>query len=169
MTNSDSPNQLTIKNYIPAFAWGLVGAFLLMLILMTHVLFRDGAPDGHSVIFIEVLFGAFWIGGIAAAAHCFSQPVLKLQADGDGVRVVLRYPWKTVRLRYSYGDINEATVFETKDSEGDAYFIARVWFNDGREIDLAEGHDRARCDGVLSDFRRIADSAGGLQSENPKN
>ncbi|MFH1378008.1 MAG: hypothetical protein ABIH86_04580 [Planctomycetota bacterium] len=151
---------MTVKNIVPAFAWAIVAAFLLMLILMTYVLFRDGAPDGNSAVFIEVLFGAFWLGGIAAAAHCFSHPILDFTADGDGIRVVLRYPWKTVRLRYSFGDINESMVFETKDSEGDMYYLARIWFKDGREIDLAEGNDRARCDKVLSEFRRIAGEVG---------
>lgn len=130
--------------------WGIATAFLAVLIAMSYVLLRDGAPEGYPESLVMGLFLLFWAGGIGAAGYAYSHPRVEATVEPGTVRVVRRYPLRTRRDVYGPGDLGEARVVETKDSDGDPYFVLRLSTLSGDTIDLAEGHSREECDAALA-------------------
>lgn len=143
------------RNCSGGFVWGFSIVWLSMLSAMTLVVYRDGPPPSTSLEITLAVFVFFWLGGIglalfAASKHCF---YLKLD-DENRVFATWRYPFHVVRRSYKKDDLRAAEVVASQDSEGDAYYFARVPSSDGMVLDLAEGHSRARCEHVCGLFNQ---------------
>lgn len=141
------------RNHVARYRWGFMGFFMIGLLAMSYVLFRDGPPPGYSYLGIWAIVALFWIGGLGASAFVASKACTTLTVAADGtIQCVHRYPFhRDVRI-FAATDIRCAEVVKTRDNEGDPYFIARLELRDGSQIDIGEGHDRDTCESIRSRF-----------------
>ncbi len=143
---------MTFSNRGAVLTWCFAFVWWLMLLAMSWVFVRDGAPDGYSPELVLLIMGFFWMGGLCLAVFASSQPCYWVKVfAGQGIQVVWRYPFKRVRCYISIDDISLPTVVTGTDSEGDPYFYARLSCA-GRVIDLKEGHDPDTCKQVCARF-----------------
>jgi len=120
---------------------------------MTYVVLRDGPPAGTSVPMIALIMSAFWICGIGLGAFISTRPCFFVTVNqGGSVTATWRYPHKVVRKVLQATSVKPATVINSRDSEGDPYFYARVIAIGGESIDIAEGHNRAACEQACERF-----------------
>lgn len=149
--------KATIRNRSAAFLWGFTSVWMAMLIAMTWVLHRDGAPAGYSTSLVMAVLGAFWLAGAALVWFAISNPCLVISIDTQGVvHAAWRYPHRVVRRSFVSADLTPARVVDDKDSEGDPYFFARSETVDGRySLNLAESHDRSHCERVCTTFSEL--------------
>lgn len=149
------------RNRKAAFLWGFMAVWLGMLIVFTGLFLRDGVPAGQSLpLFVGVL-AVFWIGGLGAAAHVLTQPLIEVRVVATGeVQVRRRYPWRVVERRYPRGAPRRATLVEGRDSDNDPYFRARLDLPEGDHVDLWEGHDREQAQTEVDRFHRQTRSTG---------
>ncbi len=150
---------MVFANRIAAFLWGFALVWLLMLILFTRLLVRDGPPDGTTFEFMWAIIALFWIGGIALASYALDKPCYFVSVEPDGqVKFTWQYPHRRVRSRIATAQLSPPHVVETEDDEGNPYFVARLDLPDGRAFRLAEGHDRARCEQACARFAGAVDA-----------
>ena len=144
---------MTFSNRGALFSWGFCLIWWLMLLAMSWVFVRDGAPDGYAPELLLLVMGFFWMGGLVLAVFACSQPCYRVKVfAGEGIQVVWRYPFKRVRCYITIDDISPPTVVTGTDSEGDPYFYARLKLGE-LMVNLAEGHDRHACELVCNQFR----------------
>jgi hypothetical protein len=140
------------------FVWGFAALWLAMLALMTWVLFTKGPPEGYSMPVTAMIMGVFWIAGAGLAAYVAAKPCIRVRVGRGGrVEIVHRYPLRRVRRTVPASQVGAATVVESKDSDGDPYFHARITLDGSAPVDIAEGHDRAACERVCERFNRAID------------
>ena len=143
----------TFQNRIALFLWGFAAVWLTILVAMTYVVLRDGPPDGNSVPMAVLVMSAFWICGIGLGAFISTKPCFFVTVDQRGnVTVTWRYPHKVVRKVLRAASVKPAVVINSRDSEGDPYFYARVVSSGGESIDIAEGHNRSVCEQACERF-----------------
>lgn len=143
---------MTFSNRGAVLTWGFAFAWWGMLLAMSWVFVRDGAPDGYTPELLLLVMGFFWMGGLVLAVFACSQPCFRVKVfAGEGILVVWSYPFKSLSCYISIDEINLPTVVTGTDSEGDPYFYARLSCG-GRVIDLKEGHDVDACKQVCEQF-----------------
>lgn len=143
----------TFQNRIALFLWGFAAVWLTILVAMTYVVLRDGPPDGSSVPMVVLVMSAFWICGIGLGGFIATKPCFFVTVDqGTSVTATWRYPHKVVRKVLRATSVKPAAVINSRDSEGDPYFYARVISIDGESIDIAEGHNRSVCEQACERF-----------------
>lgn len=148
------------RNRTAAFVWGFMAIWLAMLIAFTGLFLRDGAPAGHSPLFMVGVLAVFWIGGIGAAGYAASLCLIEVRVAALGVvRVRRRYLWRVEERNYGRQAALRATLVEGRDSDNDPYFRARLQLPEGDAIDLWEGHDRDQAQAEVERFRRSSGSA----------
>ena len=76
--------------------------------------------------------------------------------EPGAVRVVRRYPFRTRRDTYGANELGEARVVESRDSDGDPYFVVRLSTLSGDTIDLAEDHSQEACDAALAELEQAS-------------
>ncbi|NTV96015.1 MAG: hypothetical protein HGA75_11475 [Thiobacillus sp.] len=151
--------KTVFQNRTALFGWVLSALFLLFVAAMTYVLLRDGPPPGYPWPAPAILMGLFWLFGLAGAGYCASKPCLTVTAGQASTLVVVRrYPFGREERRVPLAEVEPARVIESRDDDGDPYFQARAELNDGSRLDLAEGHDRARCESVCARFNQALSS-----------
>jgi hypothetical protein len=144
------------KNCSSAFLWGFSVVWLFMLLVMTYVVHRDGPPNNHTPILTWSAVGFFWLGGIALAFFSASKPCFELRVESQKrVSATWRYPLRVVRRSFIKSQLCPAQVVESRDSEGDPYYIARVMTSDGTALDIQEGHRRSNCENACSQFNDL--------------
>ena len=144
---------MQFKNRIIFFLWGFSFSFMLFVVAMSYVLWRDGPPAGHSLLFMLSVFAVFWMAGLGLCGHAVDQPAIDATVLADGqLRVTWRYPFRAVRKHYPRATVACAQLVEGKDGEGDPYFYSRLLLPDGASIDIAEGHDREVCEKECARF-----------------
>ena len=143
---------MTFSNRGAMLSWCFALVWWLMLLAMSWVFVRDGAPDGYSPELVLLIMGFFWMGGLCLAVFACYQPCYWVKVfAGEGMQVVWRYPLKRVRCYIVIEDISPPTVVTGTDSEGDPYFYARLMLEE-LVVNLAEGHDRQACERVCKQF-----------------
>ena len=143
---------MTFSNRGAIFSWVFSLIWWLMLLAMSWVFVRDGAPDGYAPELLLLVMGFFWMGGLVLVVFACSQPCYRVKVfAGEGILVVWRFPLKRVSCYIPIDEINLPTVVTGTDSEGDPYFYARLSCG-GRVIDLKEGHDVDACKQVCAQF-----------------
>jgi hypothetical protein len=142
---------MQVKNNMAVAYWIIVSLFMAVIVAMTHVLLRDGPPAEHSAPFMIAVIALFWAFGLGAIGYAFSKPRVLVRIGHARITVTLRYLFKTLRHTYGYDQVRHAGIVESKDSEGDPHFTARITMMDGRTIELNEG-SREVCERVLSQF-----------------
>lgn len=143
---------MTFSNRGAVLTWGFALAWWAMLLAMSWVFVRDGAPEGYAPELLLLVMVFFWMGGLVLAVFVSSTPCYRVKVfAGQGMQVTWRYPFKCVRCYISIDDISLPTVVTGADSEGDPYFYARLNCAD-RVIDLKEGHDADACKQVCAQF-----------------
>ena len=112
---------------------------------MTVLFFRNAPPKGTSSELLGVVLSLFWFVGVAVAIHMYNQPCVQLSIENKQINLRLYYPWAVHAQKYHAEELQEALVYEDRDSEGEPYFYARLRFADGREIDIKESAEFALC------------------------
>ena len=144
------------KNRSSAFLWGFSVVWLTMLLAMTYVVYRDGPPNNYMPVLTWSVLGFFWLGGIALASFSASKPCFELTVEShQRVSATWRYPLRVVRRSFIKSQLRPAQVVESRDSEGDPYYIARVMTSDGTALDFKEGHMRSKCEDACSQFNHL--------------
>jgi len=144
---------MTFRNCIAAFSWGITAVFMLVVVAMTCVLLRDGAPSGYSPLLMVGVLGLFWLAGLGVAAHVARQPCVRVTVHPEGhMTITWRYPVWMVTRDVPPAEVPPAAVVESRDSDGDPYFHAQVVLTDGTPVDLTEGHDREACRAACDRF-----------------
>lgn len=151
---------MTFSNRSAVFIWGFSLAWWLMLLAMSWVFVRDGAPDGYSPELVLLIMAIFWLGGLGLIAFVAGKPCYLVKViAGEGIQVTWRYPFKVVQHYVTIDQITLPSVVESTDSEGDPYFYARLKL-DGLVVDLAEGNDRKACELVCEQFAKALGNWG---------
>lgn len=148
--------NVVFHNGKAAFLWGFAVIFLLFMLAMSWVFFRHGPPPAHPRGLIAVAVAALWVGGLGLAAYAGSRHCLTVTVYEDrSVQIVRRYPWRKEERRLRPGEVGAAKVHESRDDDGYPYFSARVDLEDGSRLELAEGHDRDRCERQCLHFNSL--------------
>ena len=141
------------RNRLAALLWGFAAVWLTMLVAMTHVVLRDGPPEGFSPPILSVVMALFWVAGIGLVAFVATKPCFIVTVEQGGrVSATWRYPHKVVRKELPAASVLPATVIDSRDSDGDPYFYARVNTIDGEIIDITEGHSQVNCERACERF-----------------
>lgn len=128
--------------------------WLGMLCAFTWIMLRDGPPPQQPQLSVAAL-ALFWLVGIPVAAQIFAKPIVHVRARGRGrVSIRKRYLIGSVEQEISLRGTEEIRVVESKDSDGDPYFHARLRIDGGGELDIWEGHDRALAEAAVARFRQ---------------
>lgn len=144
---------VTFRNRMAAFLWGFTVVWLGMVATFTWLLFTDGAPEGTSPLLMRAVLGAFWLAGFGLVAWVSGKAITMVTVERDrSVSCTRRYPFRVERWSLPASDVSPAELVESKDSEGDPYFYARIYESNGRIVDLAEAHDRERCENACKRF-----------------
>lgn len=153
---------MEFRNRSSLFLWGFAAVWLSMLIAFTLVAIRDGPPEGHSAATIAVILGIFWVAGAAIVNFAMTKPCYSVAITPEAdLTLIWTYPYKRIKKKFAGDGIVAPAVVEEKDSEGDPYYIARLSLPDGSTFDIAENHDRARCDRVCKKFTEALSRSGG--------
>jgi len=144
---------LIARNRKAAFLWGFALIFAAVVVAMTAVLVRDGAPEGWSPAAIAAVVAVFWAGALGLGRYALGTSCTSATLSSDS-RVLLtrRYPFKSTVISCAPVELAPVQVVEGVDDEGDPYFYARLILPDCSEFDLFEGHDRVRCEEIRLRF-----------------
>ena len=155
MAECDHPGVTReFRNRTAAFGWGLMLVWLGMLCAFTWVMLRDGPPPQQPRLTVAALM-LFWLLGVPAAAHIFAIPMVAVRVMGRGrVLIRKRYLIGAVELETGQTDTVEVRVVASKDSDGEAYYHARLRVDGGAEVDIWEGNDRAQAEAEVMRFRQ---------------
>ncbi|MDD2723216.1 MAG: hypothetical protein PHH59_04225 [Methylovulum sp.] len=140
---------MEFKHNLPIAIW-VLATFMITVALAIASLSFGGDPNidpmFKAVSALALLTLAAMIG-----SYAYSKPCVSLWLEATGIRLVLRYPLKILRLDYRHDQVRDMRLVESKDSEGDPHFTTRITMADGRDIELAEG-SREKCGPVLAQF-----------------
>ena len=127
---------------------------------MTWLFQRDGAPPGYHPLVSYGLLALFWAGGLGLIAHISGRPCYKVIIRRTDALFVWRYPFRSLRKEIALADVAPATIVESRDSDGDRYFHARVIIPQSPPFDLDEGHFRDICLDVCTRFNALLGASG---------
>jgi hypothetical protein len=148
-----STAKIVFRNRMAAFLWGFAAVWMLMLVTITWVYWRDGAPVGYSEAVTRAILAAFWVAGLGIIAYVSSKACFTVSVARDKtITVSWRYPHRVQRQRMSAADVEPAEVIEARDDEGEPYFFARFISRQGDRVDFYEGHDRRACEDACLRF-----------------
>lgn len=153
---------ILFQNRRAVFLWGFAALWLGLLAAMTWVTVRDGPPDGYSVHATLVVGAFFWLFGLGLLVFIADKPCYRLSIRTDGrAELHWRYPFHVKRRTVAVEQLTPAEVVETRDDEGDPYFLARVRSLDGDIIRIAESAARQECEQACDKLNAIL--LGGAQ------
>lgn len=145
---------IDIRNRMPAFGWVFIGIFLGFNAIFTWILGRDGSPAGAPAPLMHLVLGAFWMVGIAVAAHLWSLPVTRLTQAPDGsLRLVSRTPLRKRVEILPRAAIAGVALVQDRDAEGDPCWRTELLLVDGGRRMIREGHDRAAQEALAAWLR----------------
>lgn len=131
------------RNYIAMFGWVFVLLWMSGLLAFTHLYLDKGIPGTHPLVAAGIML-FFWVGGLAASAHVFSQPCVRGEVRNGALFVKSWTPRTLLRPRlYRFDLFGPPPAFEIvhdTDSDGDPYFRLTITTPDGGRIAVAEGH-----------------------------
>jgi len=136
----------TFRNRKAVFLWGFMACWMAMLLAFTWLFLRDGAPAGTSPLLMAGVLCLFWFAGISISAWVLGHPLVDVEVRSRGrVQIRKRYLLRVVERQLGQRDSAHAELVETRDSDGDPYFHARLVVGGERALDLWEGTDRAHA------------------------
>ena len=147
---------MKFRNQMALFGWGFSACFLAACLAFTYLTARDGlsasaAKAGMQPLMLLGLLTIFWMGGMGLLSYTSSKPCVEVDVLPDGsLRLAKRFPLRREERLVLPDEPRAARVVQDRDDEGNPYFYTRITTPDGWSIDLAEGHDRARCERALS-------------------
>lgn len=161
-----NPPVLIIRNRTALFGWIFIAFFLTICALFSYLLVRDGPgnvpihpPENMSrypAWALPAVNMVFWFGGVAAAVHIGRIPMVRVEVRSDrSVVVACRYPLGVESRCITNDQLCAARVFESVDSEGDAYFECRLRAADGFAVTIAESSSREHCETICADFNLV--------------
>jgi hypothetical protein len=148
---------MEFKNRVSSALWGFTLVWLSFLLAFTWLLVRDGPPDGYSRPTMTLIIGVFWLAGLGLAAEAMRKACYFAVLRADGLSLIWQYPHKRVKALVPLAQINLPNVSQSRDSDGDPYFCARLELSGHEPFDVTEGHDRASCETVCVAFTRELD------------
>jgi hypothetical protein len=131
-----------------AAAWVFMGIWLGMVALFTWLFVREGGMGQFGYDAEAAILGLFWLAGIAAAGYFANIPVISVDRAGDRAIVTERRLFRRTIRDVGISELGGVVVREDTDGEGDPYFRAVLSLPDGREVVVAERHDRATVNGA---------------------
>jgi len=157
-------NDFILRNNVALFGWGFSVFFLLMCTVFSYILIRDGAssvqiyppdiPDYYPVLVPLSILGAFWLAGLGLANFLAGIPCVRVEVSPDRVtRVEKRFPFRKELAFLLPTEVASVELLESRDSDGDPYFMVRLLSIHGLSCDIAEGSDRSHCEDILARFR----------------
>jgi hypothetical protein len=150
---------MTFANRTALAVWIFAAVWLAMLGMFTMLVIRDGPPVGYSLPFITVAMSAFWIGGVALISVALGKGCFVVSISPEQVTFTCQFPHKRTRIVVPTVCVGRAEVVEARDSEGDAYFYARLRLPDGTDFDLSEGPLREHCERTCREFSQAVERA----------
>jgi len=151
---------MSFRNNSSAALWAFALVILVVLLLASHALIRDG---GSRVYSDETVFGVIavcWTGCLLLIAYVSTKPCYRLSFLPDAtVLLVRRYPFRIERKIFPVNELALAKVVDLRDAEGQPYFHCQVALPDGVMVDLAESRRRKACVEVAAQFNRTLWSA----------
>jgi len=142
-------------NRIAAFLWGFALVWVIVLVIFTGLLVRDGPPEGWSREAFWALMAIFWLGGFGIARYALSKPCYFVSVDPSGmVQFAWQYPHRRETKRFPSARLATPNVVDGTDDEGNPYFYARLDLPDGSTTCLTEGHDRSACEIACDRFTK---------------
>ena len=149
---------MKFQNHMPRFGWGFSACFLAVCLAFTYLTARDGlaasaAKAGMQPLMMLALLTVFWMAGMALASYTLSKPCVLVEVLPDGtVHLAKHYLLSREQRLVGRDEPHEAKIVQDKDDEGNPYFFARITTADGWSVNLAESHDRTRCERALYRF-----------------
>lgn len=144
---------LVFRNRMAAALWVFAALWWAFVVAMTYVLARDGLPAGYPPLMGTGIAALLWIFGIGFSLYVLGKPCFRVAVGNSGqVTVTWRYPHKVVRKVFAATSLRPAAVVESQDDEGIPYFHARIAIPESESFDVAEGHDRSRCQDACERF-----------------
>lgn len=144
---------MIFRNRVAYALWGFAVVVLVFVATMTGAALMGYRGEPDSPVLIAGVLILFWFGGIGLLAFAAAQSVTTIELEvGGGLRVTNRFPFRKESRLVAMADIQDVAIVEGVDDEGDAYFYARMRLRDGSDVDLAESHDRQRCEAVRRRF-----------------
>lgn len=155
----DNPGMAThaviFRNRVNAFLWGFTLVWMGMLAAFTWLYFADGEAESTRGLLEHGALLLFWLGGLGLVGWASASPCSFVSVSPGGtVRFTRRYPFRAERWQIAAGEASPAEVVESRDSDGDPYFYARIRGPRGEAFDLAESHSRELCEAACERFNR---------------
>jgi hypothetical protein len=142
-----------LRNRVAYVLWGFAVVVVVFVATMTGAALMGYRSEPDSPVLIAGVLILFWFGAIGLLAFAAAQSATSVELEvGGGLRVTHRFPFRKESRHVAIADIHDVAVVEGIDDEGDAYFYARMRLRDGSDVDLAESHDRQRCEAVRRRF-----------------
>lgn len=143
---------IRFRNRKAMILWVFGAVWISFLLLMTWDLVTDGLPPrGSPHLMLGVMF-LFWCVGLGMFVYFSSLPCVDASVDRNFLQVTWRFPFRVKRATYGRGQVEHATVVESKGSDGDPYFTARARTTGGRHVDFAESNAREDCEAECARF-----------------
>lgn len=148
--------SIVFANYKPAFGWFLTSCCLLMAAVISFIFYKDGPPAGFSPLSFRIMLFLFWSFVVGGATYAFNIPCVIIFFTPEArLRVVMQYPFSKQTNEVSPSSIKQVTIVETKDSDGDPYFLSRVNIDNGMRFDFYESHHRPDCEMQCEKMRAL--------------
>jgi hypothetical protein len=144
---------MTFTNRTAGFVWAFAFVWLSLLVAFTVLQARDGPPEGYSPLTVTAALAVFWIAGLALGGVASAKPCYVASVDLSGATLLWQYPFRRIRITIPLDQIEPPEVVDGRDSDGDAYFFARLTLPALPPFDLVEGRIRSESDGACRAFR----------------
>jgi hypothetical protein len=159
-TMPNAAQSIFFANYKPAFGWVIASFCLLMAIVLSFIVYRDGPPTGYSPLSVSIILVFLWAFVLGGAAYAFHFPCVVVCITSDNrLRIVLQYPFSRQTNDMPPSAVKQISIIETKDSEGDPYFLARISIDHKLSFDFCESHNRLDCEGNCETLRALLKEA----------
>lgn len=143
-----------VANNVPVFGWAFMSIWMATLCAMSWLALRDGVP-GHSPAFGALVFGVFWLFGVAGCIYFLSAPWVRVVETAQGLGVEERWLFKRRFTLLTAAHARRLRIVDEKDSDGDPYFRCEITLADNRRVALKERHNRAIVEAAQ---RRLVDA-----------
>jgi len=133
---------VVVRNNIAVFGWLFMSVWMGFLVLITYIFVRDGGFHQFNPLAETGVMLMFWVFGLGGCGELFGHARVRVTVDAGGVLVEERYFLRRRTARVRAADVVLSEVRETKDSEGDPYFVCALTLPSGRSVTVAESNDR---------------------------
>lgn len=140
------------RHLMPIAGWVFMGLWLSMLGLFTSLFLREGGFHQFPPEIELGIMGLFWVFGIGGGGHFFGLPVVRLDVDGDYLRVRRRWLLGAKDTLIRLTSLPSPSLRESRD-DGDSYFHCQLTLPDGAVVIFSEHRERQAAEAALDRFK----------------